>query len=346
MAETNVLDPSLILHSITQIVPNTLQSPYDALAAATHAVMLSVGFRYAGLGDDARQVEGDGTTRVLPEAWNAQGPHSYSCRYSHPQSSLTFVIKSLKLGERWIVHGLAIEDNKTASLDISAPDYTSASFFPYEQSAEKPLVHGFISTERFNDFILLFKINILQKLIPGLYKPGYQEEPSGVRTTSTSNEPSQGTSPEVPRRPEAPSTRPPIFDEPFAPEDPFSRRYNPLSVGWTDLDPLSGQSHMPGGDGMYVGPEHPMFGEGDTDPSSIYGGPEPIPRQSVPPGARFDPIGPFGRIPGRGGHNVRGRGGFGGRGGRGGPGSQGGFFSGEPDNDEFLPPGNNYNMYM
>lgn len=53
-------------------------------------------------------LEGDGSVRKLPDEWNAHGPHSYAFRYSHPQSSLTFVIKSLKLGERWIVHGLAI----------------------------------------------------------------------------------------------------------------------------------------------------------------------------------------------------------------------------------------------
>ncbi|KAG0172140.1 hypothetical protein DFQ30_011120 [Apophysomyces sp. BC1015] len=329
MAETNVLDPSLILHSITQVVPHALQSPYDALSAATHAIMLSVGFKFAGLGDDARQ-EGDGTTRALPEAWNVQGPHSYAFRYSHPQSSLTFVIKSLKLGDRWIVHGLGIEDNKTASLDIAVQDYTSSSFFPYEKSDEKPLVHGFISSHRLNDFIVLFKINILQKLIPGLHKPGYEEESACVRTTTTPSQPSQITPPEMPG-PSGPSpVRPPIFDRPIAADDPFSGRSDPFSVGRADLDPLAGSSRMPGGGGMFVGPGHPMFGDRADDPDTIFGGPEPLPRHSVPPGARFDPIGPFGRVPGRGGsQNLRGRGGFGGR---------GGPFSGEPDNDEFLPP--------
>ena len=47
--------------------------------------------------------------RVLPESWNSQGPSCYAFRYSHPQSSMTFVIKSLKLGNRFIIHGIAIE---------------------------------------------------------------------------------------------------------------------------------------------------------------------------------------------------------------------------------------------
>jgi hypothetical protein len=52
---SNVLDPSSILHKIAQNLPGSLTSPYDALTAATHAAMLSVGFKFAGLGDDARQ---------------------------------------------------------------------------------------------------------------------------------------------------------------------------------------------------------------------------------------------------------------------------------------------------
>lgn len=51
---TNPLDPAAILHSTSQVV-SKLNNPYDAIAAASHAAMLSVGFRFAGLGDDARQ---------------------------------------------------------------------------------------------------------------------------------------------------------------------------------------------------------------------------------------------------------------------------------------------------
>jgi hypothetical protein len=54
MSDNNVLDPSIILHSTSQVA-TSLQSPYDAIAAAVHAIMLQVGFRFAGLGDDARQ---------------------------------------------------------------------------------------------------------------------------------------------------------------------------------------------------------------------------------------------------------------------------------------------------
>ncbi|KAI7907006.1 PI31 proteasome regulator N-terminal-domain-containing protein [Cokeromyces recurvatus] len=331
----NILDPSVILHSTSQIATE-LKDPYDAIAAATHAIMLSVGFRFAGLGDDARQgiyacsiytyTNGDGNVRKLPEEWNANGPHNYNFRYSHPQSSLTFVIKIVRLGGKCIILGLGIGDNKTAILDISTEDYTSASFFPYNTSStDRPLVHGFISSNRFEDFIKAFKLNIIQRLIPGLNKPGYEDNSSVTNTAAITNEPNPNTE-------RNPTTRVPIpgsadFDDPAYPD-----------VGGSDLRPLGGVRsgiRMPGsGDGMFVGPDHPIFGNRSgnrsslDDPSGLFGGPEPLPRGSVPPGARFDPIGPFGRLPvrppGRGGNNSRPR----------------RPFSGEPDNDELLPPVN------
>ncbi|KAI8098696.1 PI31 proteasome regulator N-terminal-domain-containing protein [Halteromyces radiatus] len=331
---SNVLDPSSILHNILQNLPNSLQSPYDALMAASHSAMLAVGFKFAGLGDDARQ-EGDGTKTILPNEWNDHGPHVYSIRYSHPQSSLTFIIKSIKLGEKWILHGLGIGDDKTATLELNPADYTSSSFYPYSKDSDQPLVHGFISTSRFNDFLILYKINIIQRLIPGLTKPGYTEEQSTTSTQSapSSSQPAPSQSP--------PPIRPPIFDTPTSPDEPYS---GIPSVGDDDLNPLGAPVRIPEslrrpGGGMYVGPDHPIFSgrhHDDNDSADIFGGPQPLPRGSVPPGARFDPIGPFGANPTR-----RGRGAFG----RGRGQGRGGQFPGEPDNDELPPPGFN-DMFM
>ena len=90
---------------------------------------------------------------------------------------------------------------------------------------------------------------------------------------------------------------------------------------------------------MFLGPHHPIFsdrfnaGRGDRQGQreGPWGGDGFLPPMGAPPGARFDPVGPFGspfgQGPGRGGP-------FGGLGGRGGPPR-----SSEPDNDEFMPPG-------
>ncbi|KAJ1668904.1 hypothetical protein IW140_000030 [Coemansia sp. RSA 1813] len=122
-------------------------------------------------------------------------------------------------------------------------------------------------------------------------------------------------------------------------------------VGASDLNPPGPEiNSRPGyagrgdaGGSMLVGPTHPMFGQGIDDDDDDYagigplGGPERLPPDAMPPGARFDPVTPFRPMPGGPGYMPgRGRGGRG-RGGRGR--GAGGPFGGDPDNDAFMPPG-------
>lgn len=88
--------------------------------------------------------------------------------------------------------------------------------------------------------------------------------------------------------------------------NPYPR--NPLEIGRSDLDPLGGR-HNPfappplfgppgGGDGMFVGPNHPMFqdpfgqgrrgGHGMGGPGAMgpWGGDGYLPPMGAPPGAR------------------------------------------------------------
>lgn len=79
-------------------------------------------------------------------------------------------------------------------------------------------------------------------------------------------------------------------------------------------------------------PSHPLF----TQPPIYPRGTTPLgfPPGSIPPGVRFDPVTPLGpRFPI--GARPPGRPGF----------PRGGPWTGEPDPDEFLPPGSD-NMYM
>lgn len=83
---------------------------------------------------------------------------------------------------------------------------------------------------------------------------------------------------------------------------------------------------------MFVGPDHPIFGPG-RDRNGRFPAQGPwagdgfLPPMGAPPGARFDPVGPS-FLPDRSGQ---------------GPMSGGGFPRrsnlGDPDNDEFMPPG-------
>ena len=230
-----------------------------------------------------------------------------------------------------------IQSEKAVTLDIATNDFTSASFFPHDISASSPspLVHGFISSNRINDFVLQLKLTTVQKLMPGLRKNGYTEE---VEATAG---PSQPRAPDA----QAPPLARPRPEEPPYPgrgEHPYLPPRNPLEIGRRDRDPLAGNPFLPSpmfpnnGDGMFVGPNHPIFGpgmhRGGVGGMGPWGGDGFLPPMGAPPGARFDPVGPgFGPL----GGPSRGLGG-----GRGQPRGGGGpFRGGDPDNDELPPPG-------
>ncbi|KAF8341468.1 PI31 proteasome regulator N-terminal-domain-containing protein [Cantharellus anzutake] len=357
MSTKDILDPSAVLSSLPELLPSDdklLNAPQDGIAALLHTVMTLIGSRLVGLDDSATDAEYD--NNALPSEWKKHSPDSYGFRYRHEQSSLVFFLKIVKLSKRLVVHGIALEDDKTYTLEIPVSDFTSESAFPYDTASNaSPLIHAFITSARANDLISSFKLCILQKLIPSLQKEGYEE----------SNEPSaqssQTTFQPIPVRP-APPLQPsnPEPSQPFQlPYPPSGPGRNPLEIGRSDLEPLGGlgrnpfapPSAFPGGDGMYVGPSHPMFRD-RMDPlrqGSIgtggprWGGDGFLPPMGAPPGARFDPVHPFPPRPhgglGPGFRSGRGTGGT-----QFGPGRSGG--PGDPDNDEFLPPGFNNDMYM
>ncbi|TBU33215.1 PI31 proteasome regulator N-terminal-domain-containing protein [Dichomitus squalens] len=339
---TNVLDASALLQTLPTILPpgkKKLESQQDAIAALVHTVLTVLGFRLTGVDESAptRTFENN----VFPEEWNQHGPGHYTLKYRHEQSSLDFLVKVTKLGSRTLVNSIAVETDKVASLDIPTNDFTSPSFFPHELSeSSSPFVHGFISSNRVDDLISQLRLTTVQKLIPGLRKEGYTET---VTETETRAGPSQPRAPQ----PDAPPARPRPDEPPLPPgRSPAGFPYprNPLEIGRRDLDPFPSNPFAPpplfgsnGGGGMFVGPDHPIFGAGIRDPGpggmGPWGGDGYLPPLGAPPGARFDPIGPAfgpgvpfpGRMP---------------------PGGRGGPFGGQdPDNDELPPPGSR-DMFM
>ncbi|KAL1944279.1 hypothetical protein VTO73DRAFT_3464 [Trametes versicolor] len=311
----NILDASALLHALPKVLPTEnkkLESPQDGIAALVHTAFTVLGFRLLGIDES-------GPTRthednVLPEEWNQHGPGNYALRYKHEQSSLEFLVKVVKLGSRTLINSIAIETDKAATLDISTGDFTSPSFFPHDLSASDapPLVHGFISSNRIDDFVSQLKLSTLQKLMPGLRKEGYTEQPE------------TNAGPSRPRAPEAPPARPRPEQPPYAPEDIYPRMppRSPLEIGRRDRDPFPSNPFAPS----------PLFPDSSGDGSGgrgPWGGDGFLPPMGAPPGARFDPIGP-GAFPGPPPFPGQGNP----RGGRGGPlGGQ------NPDNDEFMPPG-------
>ena len=338
---TNILDPSALLFQIPSLLPSSfksLSSPQDAIAAILHSIMFTLGFRLIAI--DESSTQSLPSTSVLPAEWNKNGPGHYSFKYRHDQSSLEFVLNVSKLGGRTLLNAIAVEvsptcisvirlpsifyvfqqSDKVASLDINTNDFVSPSFFPHDfNETSQPLVHGFISSSRVADLTSQIRLKIIQNLVPGLRKDGYTED----ATTNTDAGPSQLQAP------------PPARPQPQHPQDfyhtpsQFPPR-NPLEIGRSDLDPIPMNPFTPpnifpqSGNGMFVGPDHPIFGGRRREPIGPWGGDGYLPPMGAPPGARFDPVGP----------NP-----LGGRGPRRGPLSGGGHFSGDPDNDEFMPPG-------
>ncbi|KAF8558853.1 hypothetical protein OG21DRAFT_1404160 [Imleria badia] len=332
---SDILDPAALTTQLVTLLPQSnkrVASAHDGLAALVHTVFTTLGFRLIAINDtsSARTFQDN----VLPEDWSTNGQTDHCLRYRHEQSSLEFLVKIVRLGQRTLISAIALESDKSTSLDVSTNDFTSPSFYSYDASKADapPLVHGFISSHRIADFVSQLKLKIVQKLIPGLRKEGYMEETEEASTSATSASVPQAAQPPRPR----PVTPPYPEDIPYN-LPPNQRPYNPLEIGRRDLDPFGANTFTPpslfpphGGDGMYVGPDHPIFGSRapgrrPNEPRGPWGGDGYLPPLGALPGARFDPVGPdpnnplrltFGRRPPRGGSNTR-----------------------EPDNDEFMPPG-------
>ncbi|KAI0396708.1 PI31 proteasome regulator N-terminal-domain-containing protein [Xylariaceae sp. FL0594] len=224
--------------------------------------------------------------------------------------------------------------------------------------------HVFISENRIVDLANLIKVNVIQKLMPSIQKEGYEESPDDAAVREDVQEAAR----RPPRQPSLPNpmpqpAQPYPYDDPLRPlprrpvpagdfpppdfEDPYdlNRHRTPLAPGRTpfgnigadDLHPPGLGPHDPlrpglgspgeplpfrpaGGRGMHPTFDDPLFG-GDGGIGDEF---DP----QVPPGARYDPLGPGGgpRLGGRrpgGGNNPfsssrGGPGGFGGFGGFGG----------------------------
>lgn len=279
---------------------------------------------------------------TLPAEWNAND--TFAFRYAHAQSSMQFLLKVSRLGNNAVVLALALGDDRTSSFDLPVKDYISGSALPLSstENLTGALRDVFISSARLNDLVGLFKINVIQKLAPGLYKEGYEDQAARREAPEDSQQrdrlrddsfpqparpyPFDDPLAAGPRRPNPPGDfAPPGFEDEFEINRPprgyppgFPGGRSPYNIGDRDLypaglgpnDPFRG-TMGPGsgsGSGMYPTFDDPLFrGQGGNS------GYDP----RAPPGARYDPPGPgqppFGNNRGRfGGGSGGGFGGFGG----------------------------------
>jgi len=339
-----------------------LKNQYDAIALASHAAMQAVGFRIVGLGEDHKMESQPASSepQPLPSEWNASSGN-YAFRYKHMQSSMEFLLKVNRMGNKVVVMGMGIGDDRTTSFDVNVADYISQSSLPatpvtQERSgddAKKAIVDIFISNGRLSDLGALLRLNIIQKLLPSLHKEGYEETRTPVQSSTTSGRTQRDDPQHDPLRDDRqPPARPhPLADPLVQPRRPvptgeflppgfedeydMNRPARPLgggpgfgNIGHRDLYPPGLEPNDPfrntgPGFGGAGGGMHPSF-EDPLFQGQGRGGFGYDPQ--APPGSRYDPVGPGGAPRGSGGGGAFPRGG--GAGGRP-PNPFGGFGSGD-----------------
>ena len=135
---------------------------------------------------------------------------------------MEYLVKVSRLGSKAVINGLAIGDEKVYTLDLPLRDFISESSLP----ATIPPSAGtneiglalrkiFISAGRLTDAGSFFKLQIMQKLAPGLRKEGYEDS---AHAASHSRSPSgqqqqQQERGDPARQPEAPPTHDPFRDD-------------------------------------------------------------------------------------------------------------------------------------
>lgn len=310
----NVLSANSLAGIMASTLPEDssphINTPFDAIALASHASMLAVGFRLVGLGDDDR-ITVDNPPR-LPAAWSANAPN-YAFRYAHTQSSMEYLLKINRMGNKAVVLAMGLGDDKTATLDVKAADYTSQGSMPFtlSQPHTTNLFNLFISNGRLSDYGSLMRLNIIQKLVPSLQKEGYQES-----AATSARQPAREPAParEDPLRDDRqPPARPHPFHDPLAQprphfphgelappgfEDPYdlNRPLRPMGGPHSDFGNIGERDLYPQGLGPRDPFGNPGFGGGGMHPT-LPGFDDPRGRgynPQAPPGSRFDPVGPRG----------------------------------------------------
>lgn len=247
-----------MLSSLPPDASPQIRDAYDAVALLSHACMIAVGFRLQGLGEDhtidVKETSSDpDDPQPLPQEWNASTTSNYAFRYAHDQSSLQFIIKISRLGNKAIVNGLAIHDDKLNTLEVPIKDFISPSSLPFTSSStstheenESKLADIFISVGRVADLGAMLKFQIIQKLAPGLQKEGYEESAHAASNTSTPDRSSQQQQQQQQQR-----QPPPQRGDPRPAHDPLrDDRLPPSAQPRPFNDPLAAEPRRPypGGD--------------------------------------------------------------------------------------------------
>lgn len=294
----------------------------------------------------------DDIAGALPHGWGGAG---FGGRYRHVRSAMTFDIRAVALGGRFMLHAVAGEDDgRLYTVDVRVDQYYTAPAAATTTAAADDgggdAAHWTDGLRDMNGFATLVATQIAHRLVPDTGKAGY-EHGSGVDTQSEQQQ-QQSTTP-TPRPMPGPRPIPAYVDDPLRvpprPHHPY-----PFPGGGRPVPPLGADDLLPAGlplpgrgdargdmfTGNLMGPNQFRRLDPRFDPYGGGGGGMRPP--GVPPGARFDP---YGAAPDRDAevlpgfddeHGVA----QGGGARRGGPGGMGGRFGGDGRGlDDGPPPG-------
>lgn len=216
---------SYIASSLPRGPSPQLKTATDAVAIACHAGMLAVGFRLVGLGED-HSIEAHATSedaRPLPTEWNSSSSPSF--RYKHAQSSMEYLLKVSRLGNKTVINAIGMGDDKPADFNLTTADYISTSALPATpvpsedaspEDAKHAITSIFISPSRLTDLGTDLRVQVIQRLMPSLQKKGYEETRQG--TSSNTQGGRRGGQTQDP----APERQPPAYN-PLRRDDPPAR---------------------------------------------------------------------------------------------------------------------------
>ncbi|KAJ8330350.1 hypothetical protein QVD99_007695 [Batrachochytrium dendrobatidis] len=347
--------PEDVLQTMVEQTANSYyNSPSDLVVSFIHAAMTGLGFDLIGNTGDQASLSKESTAdkNKLPFDWNAS-TDAYSLSYLFSKTLTTYLVKAVKMGNKLIVHGMNLQDESVHDFTVGINTVVASSaVFPFKVATADPQTLAtpwestrlsllFVSRERAEQLLHDFKSSMIDALLKeqAHTRSGQSYKAIDPMLVTAHDSIIRDHRPPLSIRPDT-ETKSGTIETEFNSHIP-----NRFGVGDVDLDPLAaapgmmnpihgfpkgfGSGPMHPGGGMIVGPDHPMFNN-PVNPLYSAGGSPGFPPGAVPPGARFDPVGPFGQRPNR-------YGGF--------PNRQPGQFSGDPDNDDLLPPGH-YDMYM
>ncbi|KAK9840065.1 hypothetical protein WJX74_002789 [Apatococcus lobatus] len=269
-----------VLQAIIRASRPKFRNAHDRVAFAVHSFMLAVGARLVAVGKSAEEASSESLTsveEVSVDGWNELSD-AYAFAYTDAEGKDPSVVKCVILGDQLLVHVLQLgRSSEPQLLELDVGKYTNAS---------TDLVAGYSDLD-----------GLVRKLQGSLQTPAASSS-AGAQAGAQSAASSSGAS--LRQDPSSGSLR----------EERDGNRPNPLQIGQGrkgdlpmgtgDLVPPGfpapglgpgppGFGGMPGSrtGGMHMGPDDPLFA-GRRGMSMGPGS------SSLPPGSRYDPIGPPG----------------------------------------------------